>query len=369
METSISKFFAEIKDPRIQRKKLYPLNEILLVALCCIVSGGEGFEDMELYGTEKLDFLRKFYPFENGIASADTFGRVFQLISPELFSECFIKWVKDFKNRTHKTIAIDGKLARRTSSEKQKALHLVSAWSHEEGLVLAQQPVSDKSNEITAIPYLLEVLDLKGTTVTIDSMGCQKEIAKQIIEKEGDYVLGLKGNQEKLQSDVKEVFSGKKKARFIQSVCTEHQTIEKDHGRLECRYYKAISVENLPINVAEWSGIKSIIEVRSTREIKGKQTEETRYYISSLKPDAKKIGKCIRGHWGVENGLHWVLDVVFNEDQSRIRTKNAAKNLAYMKHTSLNIIKLDPQKGSIRKKRKKAGWTNSYMEELLASNF
>lgn len=369
METSINKFFSELKDPRIERKKLYPLNEILLVALCCIISGGEGFEDMEMYGKEKLDFLRKFYPFKHGIASADTFGRVFQLISPEVFSDCFIRWVKDFQNRTHKAIAIDGKLSRRTSSEKQKALHLVSAWAHEEGLVLAQQSVSDKSNEITAIPVLLEILELKGTTVTIDSMGCQKAIAKQIIEKEGDYVLGLKGNQEKLETNVKEVFLGKKKARFVPSVYSEYQTVEKDHGRLEQRYYKAISVKNIPIDVAEWSGIESIIEVRSIREIKGKETEETRYYISSLEPDAKKIGKYIRGHWGIENSLHWVLDVTFNEDQSRIRSKNAAKNMACMRHTCINLIKQDPEKGSIRKKRKKAGWTNDYMEYLLTLKF
>jgi predicted transposase YbfD/YdcC len=365
METSVSKFFGEVKDPRIERKKLYPLEEILLVALCCIISGGEGFDDMKLYGEEKLDFLRKFYPFANGIASEDTFSRVFQLICPDTFTRCFAEWMKDLQSRSKKAIAIDGKLARRSSSEKQKALHMVSAFAHEEGLVLAQQPVDDKSNEITAIPYLLEVLEVKGNVLTIDAMGCQKEIAKTIIEKEGDYVLSLKGNQGNLEKDVKAVFSGTKKARFIKSVITEHKTVEKDHGRIECRHYKAIAIENIPINISDWAGIKSIVEVHATREIKDEKSEETRYYISSLKANAKELGQYIRGHWSIENSLHWTLDVTFNEDQSRIRTGNAPKNLSVIKHASFNLLKLDDSKGSVRGKRKRAGWSDAYMEQLL----
>lgn len=369
METSVSKFFAKVHDPRIERKKLYPLEEILLVALCCIISGGEGFEDMKLYGEEKLDFLRKFYPFENGIASEDTFSRVFQLICPKTFSNCFTEWIKDFQSRSEQGIAIDGKLARRSSSDKQKALHMVSAWAHEEGLVLAQQPVGDKSNEITAIPHLLEVLDIKGSVITIDAMGCQKEIAQQVIEKKGHYILSLKGNQGSLEKNVKDVFSGKKKARFIESVCTDYQTVEKAHGRIESRHVKAIGIENLPIDVAEWKGIKSIVEVRATREIKEKKSEETRYYISSLEADAEKLGRYIRGHWGIENSLHWVLDVTFNEDQSRIRAGHSSKNLAIVRHTGINLIKLDSSKGSIRGKRKRAGWNNDYTERLLNLKF
>lgn len=365
METSVSKFFAKVQDPRIERKKLYPLEEILLVALCCIISGGEGFEDMKLYGQEKLDFLRKFYPFKNGIASEDTFSRVFQLICPNTFVDCFVKWVKDFQSRIKGGIAIDGKSSRRTRSQNQKALHMVSAWAHQEGLVLAQQAVSDKSNEITAIPYLLDVLDIKGNVVTIDAMGCQKEIAKQIVQKGGDYVLSLKGNQGNLEKSVQEVFSGEKKARFVESICTEYETIEKGHGRIESRHYKAIDVKNLPIDIADWKGIESIVEVKAIREIKEKKEEETRYYISSLEADAQKLAGYIRGHWGIENSLHWVLDVTLNEDQSRIRAGHAAKNLAVMRHTAINLIKLDSSKGSVRGKRKRAGWTDTYLEHLL----
>lgn len=369
METSITKFFAKVKDPRIERKKLYPLEEILLVALCCIVSGGEGFDDMRFYGEEKLEFLRKFYPFKNGIASEDTFSRVFQLICPVAFSEAFAQWILDFQSRSNGGIAIDGKLARRSSSEKQKALHMVSAWAHEEGLVLAQRSVADKSNEITAIPALLEMLELKGNVVTIDAMGCQKQIANQIIEKKGDYIFSLKGNQGSLEENVRSVFAGTKKARFVESICSEYETIEKAHGRIECRHYKAIAVDHLPINIDDWAGIKSIVAVNATREIKDKRSEETRYYISSLEADAEKIGKYIRGHWGIENKLHWVLDMTFNEDQSRIRSKHAQKNLAIVRHAAINLIKLDESKGSIKRKRKKAGWTNSYMEHLINLKF
>jgi predicted transposase YbfD/YdcC len=366
MDISVSNFFSKIKDPRINRKKLYPLEEVLLVALCSIISGAEGFEDMVLYGQNKLLFLRKIYTFKHGIPSYHTFRRVFMLINPEDFKECFVRWVKDLQARGCKHIAIDGKLARRTSGKGQNALHLVSAWASDGGLVLAQQRVENKSNEINAIPDLLEILDIKGCVVTIDAMGCQKSIAKKIIDKEGDYVFGLKGNHKNLNEEVKEVFEGKRQARFIDAKETTYETLDKGHGRLETRKYRAIAIENLPINVIDWSGIQSIVEVTSIREIGEKKSEEKRYYISSLEADASKQAQHIRGHWGIENGLHWIMDVTFNEDQSRIRTGYAAENLAIVRHTSLNLIKKEPSKGSVRGKRKKAGWNDDYLLEVLS---
>lgn len=366
MENSVSKFFSKIKDPRINRKKLYLLEEILLVALCSIISGAEGFEDMVLYGKNKLLFLRRIYAFKHGIPSYHTFRRVFMLINPDDFNECFVNWVKDLQERNCKHIAIDGKLARRTSGTEQKALHLVSAWASDGGLVLAQQRVEDKSNEINAIPDLLEILEIKGCVVTIDAMGCQKSIAKKIVEKEGDYVFGLKGNHKNLNEEVKEVFEGKRQVRFMETKETTHETLDKGHGRLETRRYRAIAIENLPINVSDWPGIQSVVEVTSIREIGEKKSEEKRYYISSLEADASKQAQHIRGHWGIENSLHWVMDVTFNEDQSRIRTGYAGENLAIVRHTSLNLIKKDQEKGSIRGKRKKAGWNDDYLFELLS---
>ena len=242
METSINQFFGKIKDPRIERKKLYPLREILLVALSSIVCGGDGFEDMRLFGLQKLEILKNIYPFENGVASTDTFSRVFQLLDPKIFSQCFADWAKDFYSRTNRGIAIDGKVLRGSFSENQKALNMVSACVHEEGLVLAQTTVNEKSNEITAIPELLEILDIKGSIITIDAMGCQKDIARKIIDKKGDYVLGLKGNQSSLESEVKKVFEGIKKPRFSEINKTEDCNIDKDHGRIEIRICTAINV-------------------------------------------------------------------------------------------------------------------------------
>ncbi len=367
MKTSISDFFSEIKDPRTGNRKIYPLEEVLLVALCSIISGGEGFEDMVEFSENKLDFLGQFYPFKEGVPSYHTFRRVFMMLDPEPFKACFVEWVKSLQERKCKNIAIDGKLARRTASKNQPALYLVNAWASDQGLVLAQQRVEDKSNEIKAIPKLLEILDVKDCVVSIDAMGCQKSIAQQIIDKEGDYVFGLKGNHKTLSKEVKEVFEGKRQARFVETKQTQFRSLDKDHGRIETRQYRAISVENVPINIKEWAGIKSIVEVTSTREIGEKKSLETRYYISSLEADAQKIGGYIRSHWGVENSLHWVMDVVFNEDQSRIRTGYAAENLAMIRHISLNLIKKDTSKKSIRMKRRKAGLNECYLLKLLQS--
>lgn len=365
MKTSISHFFSKINDPRTGNRKLYPLEEILLVALCSIISGGEGFDDMVEFGENKLKFLRQFYSFEEGIPTYHTFRRVFMILEPEPFKACFIEWVKSLQQKKAKNIAIDGKLARRTASDTRSALYLVSAWASDQGLVLAQKRVEDKSNEIKAIPELLELLDIENCVISIDAMGCQKSIAQKVIDGKGDYVFGLKGNHKTLSQEVKEVFSGTRQVRFLETQKSHFTSLNKGHGRLETRAYTAISVENLPINIKEWAGLKSVIEVVSTREIKGKTSQDARYYISSLEANAEKIGKYIRSHWGIENSLHWVMDVVFNEDQSRIRSGYADENLAMIRHISLNLVKQDPVKKSIRMKRRRAGLNEDYLLQLI----
>lgn len=365
METSVSIYFSEVKDPRTGNRKQYPLEEILLVALCSIMTAGEGFDDMVLFGENRLDFLRQFYAFEFGIPSQYTFRRVFMLLDPVPFQECFAKWVASLQDRKCEHIAIDGKVARRSYGEDQKALHMVSAFASESGLVMAQRRVEDKTNEITAIPHLLDILDIEGSIVSIDAMGCQKSIAEKVIKKKGNYVLALKGNQGELHKEVREVFEGKRKAHFVEQEESSYKTLEKGHGRIEEREYRAISLENMPINVKEWNGIKSIIEVKSTREIKGKKSEEKRYYISSLSADAQKIGDCIRSHWAIENSLHWVLDMNFNEDQSRAWSENAAENLGMIRHISINLLKKVKDKRSIRLRQRKAAINHKFLSQVL----
>lgn len=361
-----------MKDPRIERKKLYPLYEILLVGLCSIICGGEGFHDMVLYGKMKIDLLRKVSPFKNGIASEDTFGRVFSLLDPKAFRGCFIEWVKDLQKRTGKLlrIAIDGKTNRRTYSQTQEALHMVSAFAVEEGLVLCQEGQHGQGHEVGCIEDIVEILDLKNAVVTIDAIGCQKSITKRIIEKGGDYVVSLKDNQPTLRASVEEVFMGKRKVRFTDdNLFSAYETIEKEHGRIETRKYRAIGVKNLPIDVIEWAGIQSLVEIESTRDIKGKISSEKRLYITSLPPNAKELASYIRGHWGIENKLHWLLDVVLKEDASRIRTKNGPKNLATLRHVAVNLVKQDPAKGSFRGKLKQAGWNDAYLFKVLSQKF
>jgi predicted transposase YbfD/YdcC len=372
METSISKYFSVMKDPRIERNRLYPLYEILLVGLCSIICGGEGFHDMVLYGKLKIELLRKISPFKNGIPSEDTFGRVFSLLDPKIFRGCFIEWVKDLQKRVGKCIriAIDGKANRRTYSKTQEALHMVSAFAVEEGLVLCQEGRNGLGQEISCIEDILEILDLKNAIVTIDAIGCQKSITKRIIEKGGDYAVSLKDNQLTLKASVEEVFMGERKVRFTEeNLFDVYETIEKGHGRIETRKCRAIGVKNLPIDVAEWVGIQSLVEIESTRDIKGKVSIEKRFYISSLPPRAKELASYIRGHWGIENKLHWLLDVVLKEDASRIRTKNGPKNLATLRHAALNLVKQDPAKGSFRGKLKQAGWNDDYLLKILSQNF
>ena len=347
-------FFSSIEDPRIERCKLHPISEILLLTLAAVISGAEGWIDIERYGHLKLDFLRRFFPYENGIPSDDTLRRFFRRIDPKIFQERFVEWVKSLNPAEESLISIDGKVSRRSFDTNQKALHMVSAFASECRLVLAQTKVSDKSNEITAIPELLAWLDLQGSIVTIDAMGCQKEIAKQIIEKGGDYVFSLKGNQGTLHENVKALFKSFPALRNLE--LEEHKTIDGEHGRIEERTYRVINIPRLFTKKHDWLGLSTLIEVSSNQEVKGVVQGEKRYYISSLSKDAQKLGRVIRSHWAIENTLHWIMDVSFHDDESRIRKGYAPENMALIKHAALNLLqKSKGKRESIKQLRKIAG--------------
>jgi predicted transposase YbfD/YdcC len=366
-EISFLDFFQDLEDPRIDRKKLYSMEEILLTTLCAVIAGAEGWQDVEAFGLAKECFLKKYLPFENGIPSDDTFRRFFRAIDPKNFQNKFIAWVESLGIIDKNIIAIDGKTSRRSFDNDKKPLHLISAFASEARIVLAQKKVDTKTNEITEIPQLLSWLDLRKSIVTIDAMGCQKEIANQIIEQGGDYVLALKGNQGQLSEDVRTYFEDKDivKNKTVKSF----QTIEKGHGRIETR--RCLITEDIYWleSFKNWKGLQSIVMVESTREEKDTKTIETRYYISSLKADPEKMLRTIRSHWGIENGLHWILDMSFGEDQSRIRKGNAPENMAVMRHCALNMLqKYKGKRQSIKGLRKLAGWKDEVLEGILNVN-
>lgn len=369
-QPSFLDFFKEVPDHRINRKKLYSVEEILLVTFCGMIAGCDSWEDIELFGETKLTELRRYLPFEYGSPSDDTFRRFFRVLDPEVFEDCFIRWVKSFQLDLEKRIvAVDGKTSRRSFDGENRAMHLVSAFVSELGITLGQLKTADKSNEITAIPSLLEMLDIAGAIITIDAMGCQTKIVERILEKEADYVIGLKGNQTQLNEDVRLFFSKKpKKAVFSQST-----SVDKGHGRLEQRSCTVSQdVDWLRERHPAWQALNSVVEIESQREIKGKVSTEKRYYISSLKMSAEQIAQAIRQHWGVENQLHWVLDMSFNDDQSRIRKGNAPRNIAIIKKTALNllqIIKKTKPRVSLKRLRKLAGWDPQFLEAVLMTKF
>lgn len=363
-------FFKTIPDHRIKRHKRHPVEEIFLVTFCGLITGCEGWSDIELYGKTKINFLRKYFPYESGVASDDTLRRFFRTLDPDKFEACFIEWVKSFQLRLEsKIIAVDGKSSRRSFDGKNKPLHLLSAFASELGISLGQLKVDEKSNEITAIPRLLEVLDLAGSIVTIDAMGCQSDISEKITEKNADYILALKGNQGNLHEDVENFFNRKmhKFKRFSFKKTT------KGHGRIETRKCTVIEDINwLRKRYPHWSNLNSIVELEATRDIQGNISMEKRYYISSLKAEPAKISHAIRQHWGIENKLHWVLDMCFNDDQSRIRKGNAPRNIAIVKKTALNlmqIVKASHSRISLKKIRKLAGWDDGFLHSVLCAKF
>lgn len=371
-EVGFLDYFSNLEDPRIDRKKLHPIEEILLVTLCGVICGCEGWEDLEEFGKTKLDFFRRYLPFEHSAPSDDTYRRFFRAIDPQQFKSCFISWVRTFQNLNPDIVSIDGKTLRHSydKANDKPAIHMVSAFASNARMVLGQEKVSDKSNEITAIPKLLELLDIKGAIVTIDAMGCQKKIAEKIIDKKADYVFGLKGNHGTLKEDVELFFQHHKKTDFKKIKHDFCFDVDKGHGRFETRKCWVTEDIDWLDGRHEWKGLNSIIMLESTREIGEKLTGETRYYLSSLKPNAVKINHAIREHWGIENGLHWVLDVTFREDDSRIRSGNAPENLAIIRHAVINMLQPHrSKKMTIKRLRKTAAWDNKVLASIVETKF
>jgi predicted transposase YbfD/YdcC len=376
--SNLIEHFKDIADPRIDRTKDHDLIDILVIAICALLCAAESFNDMEDFGNAKHDWFKTFLKLRNGIPSHDTFNRVFALLDPKEFLNCFLGWTQSLREAIpQEIIAVDGKALRRALNKKESPKYVVSAWAESNNLVLGQLKVEEKSNEITALPQLLRVLELAGCIVTTDAMGCQKKIAREIIEADADYVLALKGNQETVHEEVKTFLDAtleEKKVRRPEGVATskeatmlkEFKTVEKDHGRIETRCYYQSDWLDWFADRDQWEGLRSVGMVESSREIDGKVAVERRYYLSSLKLDVETFARAVRGHWGVENKLHWVLDVCFREDQSRARARNAAENLATLRRLALNLLKREKiKKRGIRGKQLNASWDHAYLLRVL----
>jgi predicted transposase YbfD/YdcC len=364
---TISEHFANIQDPRIFGKNRHLLQDILVIAICSVVSGGTGWEHMELFGKAKHGWFQSFLELPNGVPGHDTFRRVISRINPQVFQECFVSWVQSVAEVADgQIIPIDGKTLRRSydSSSNMAAIHMVSAWSAENKLVLGQVKTDAKSNEITAIPELLKILDIKGCIVTIDAMGCQRKIADQIVNQGGDYVLGLKGNQGSLLDAVEKVFATADEETLNSDAFDFFQTEEKNRGRYEVRTHMTTSTFELPMS-SKWKGLKTAVLVYSEKEENGVKSTDIRYYISSLDNNAELIAKAVRSHWGIENSLHWVLDVTFREDECRIRKGHGPENFAILRHIARNLLQQESSKKSIKQKQLRAGWDERYLGKVL----
>ena len=363
--------FGNLPDPRVDGCITYPMDEILFAVLCGVICGCDDFEEIELFCQDNLEYLRKYLPYKNGIPKEAWLTRLFSKIDGKEFEKCFVKWLTSFQKDLKGNIAIDGKTLRGSRDGDKKAIHVISAFVHEEGVIVGQKKVEDKSNEITAIPELLDQLELNGNIVTIDAIGCQKAITQKIIKKKGDYILSLKENHSKLHQEVKRFFEYHQGLDFKGSGYEFSLSEETDagHGRIEIRKVVAIDdISWLTYDKPEWKSLKSLIMLESIRIKKTKdfpQTSERRYYLSSLKADAHKMGHAIRGHWSIENNLHWVLDVSFNDDKCRSRKDHAAINFAIIKRSVFNMLKREGSKLSIKCKRKKASWDCEFLTRVL----
>jgi predicted transposase YbfD/YdcC len=371
-DRSITHHFASLTDPRVDRTKEHKLLDILAIAICAIICGADSWTDIALFGQRKQEWLRTFLELPHGIPSHDTFGRVFAALDPTHFETCFLHWIQAISDLLPgQVVAIDGKQLRRSHDWRagRGAIHMVSAWASANQLVLGQVKVDDKSNEITAIPELLQALALEGCIVTIDAMGCQKEIAAAIVDKRADYVLTLKQNQGNLYSDVALLFADLEQNGQRDYLWDSAETLEKDHGRIDLRQCWTIggaAVRALPA-VADWKGLRSVMKVRDERRLPDKTEVEVRYYISSLSGEAEQFLWAKRTHWSIENALHWVLDIAFREDESRVRKDHSPQNFAILRHIALNLLKQDTSiKQGIKAKRLAAGWDQDYLLQVLS---
>ncbi len=375
--TSIISHFSRLPDPRIERSKRHGLLDILTLALCAVICGADSWVEVERFGHAKAAWLRSFLALPNGIPCHDTFGRIFARLDPVECERCFRSWVQAVAGEAvAQVVAIDGKTLRRSHDRRAGtgALHLVSAWATASRLVLGQVAVTGKSNEITAIPVLLRLLDLKDCTVTIDAMGCQTAIARQIRERGADYVLALKDNQPTLAAAVTDSFSLARNSGFAELAPADHaylQTIDKDHGRLEIRRYWTISDPAILAYLnpeGAWTDLRSIGMVEAERRIGSTVTRESRYYLTSLGSAVQTFASAVRDHWGVENGLHWILDLAFREDESRVRVGHGSQNLAVLRHVALNLLRQEhTAKVGVKAKRLMAGWDESYLLKVLTA--
>jgi predicted transposase YbfD/YdcC len=368
---SIRHHFSSMNDPRRDNSR-HNLLDIITISICAIISGASGFSQIQEFGKAKYEWFKEFLELPHGIPSHDTIGRIFARLDPNELREAFIDWVSAISSLVAgEVIPIDGKTLRRSfdNDAGKSAIHMVSAWASSSGIVLGQIKTDEKSNEITAIPELIKSLEIEGCIISTDAMGCQKKVAEAIVDKNGDYVFGLKGNHGTMANDVEVFFQDYLKNNLSGFNIDTSETIEKDHGRLEIRRYWTTSDIDWLQGKDAWKKFRTICMVEREVHANGKISKETGYYIGSIPSDAKLFGRAVRSHWGVENSLHWVLDVSFREDESRIRKDNAPENLAILRHLALNMIKKETStKKSIRMKQLRAGWDNEYLKKILAIN-
>jgi predicted transposase YbfD/YdcC len=371
--SSIVKHFESLPDPRHQRNRRHLLVEVITIAVCGVIVGCSGPTAMARWARAKKDWLQKVLALPQGIPSRDCIRRVLSTLKPEAFQTCFQSWMTSLVNEEDdigRTIAIDGKTLRRSHDRNDGVgpLHLVSAWVSAHGLALGQVATEEKSNEITAIPALIDRIDVQGAVVTIDAMGCQKDIAQKIVDAQGDYVLAVKDNQPKLYGAIEELFSDERQGELLKSPHRQHQTREKGHGRREERYYVLAKIpRHFPLKNA-WPGAKAIgMALRLTENRDGTLSGDTRYFISSRYLSGQRFAQAVRGHWGIENSLHWVLDVTFDEDQSRTRNRHMADNLSWLRRFAISLLKRHPSNHSIKGKSQIAGWNNEFLMEVLTA--